>query len=630
MTMSRRLDGSSLGRNAVHAVYRASILAYLDHPNTLGVFTTTFQDLNHPKAHSIPLGVKRIGDYYDMQLKKGPSYRTNLLMINAAENMDSRGRQIDFVMSALRKNSGLNLSNTYKRNKYDEYFDELRCSKFILCPCGLGWDTYRMWEAFVMGAIPIVERYNRTDGWHRTMEGLPMLWVDTFEDKDLWTVDFLEAEYDRIVSVDAAEYRYEKLTIPYWKNFVESLLVLGKDGDEEEVTRMTKANNTGEDLDIEVLHTDTDSSAGLKQQQQQQQQEKSSEEKEKESKEKKEKSEESIALTSEQFSAIEVFLSKQSMDVCDDRKLKFNVSSMVGLIPDTYFVYFGGSSSPGKNLLGYGPKLTKTGTTSTVDGLKELFREKGNNNIKNQIDASSSSLLLNKGTIFFMATIRHPMDRILAGYHQVEVFLRMDWFGDTIEKFDLKWWNRYCIVETEEWKERDVRHRCTSVERKSDDVTRLKRYHAFLDDIRTIGFYDHHIMPMTYQMQITHHVVVSRNIYYFDTKSIPAVLGNISSIILDDNNKPHNTNNVVKMKRQDSNPWVIRWKELQSWAATSERDKNSDTTTDTTSNDNNNNSNDEVMVLAKGAIQKMCNLYKNDIDCLPYDVPECHSKKERE
>ena len=113
------------------------------------------------------------------------------------------------------------MKNTYYISTLDEYNDQLRRSKFIMCPSGLGWDTYRLWEALYFGTIPVVERYNRQDGWHRTLENLPIVWVETFEDLN---PEFLEREYEKIVTADFSKYNFEKLTIPYWKSFVESLL----------------------------------------------------------------------------------------------------------------------------------------------------------------------------------------------------------------------------------------------------------------------------------------------------------------------------------------------------------------------------------------------------------------------
>uniref|UniRef100_A0A7S2WDL7 RXYLT1 C-terminal domain-containing protein n=1 Tax=Eucampia antarctica TaxID=49252 RepID=A0A7S2WDL7_9STRA len=115
---------------------------------------------------------------------------------------------------------GYMLNNTYGMSK-DQYYDEMRKSKFIMCPSGLGWDTYRMWEAFYLGIIPVVEKYNRRDGWHKTMDGLPIVWVNTFEEG--LNPAFLESEYKRIVAAKE-QYKFEKLTVQYWKAFVESFL----------------------------------------------------------------------------------------------------------------------------------------------------------------------------------------------------------------------------------------------------------------------------------------------------------------------------------------------------------------------------------------------------------------------
>jgi hypothetical protein len=95
------------------------------------------------------------------------------------------------------------------------------CATLFFILKGLGWDTYRIWEALYLGVIPVMERYNRRDGWHRTMDGLPIVWVETFEqDLKPW---LLESEYERIVT-HSSKYNFEKLTIPYWKAFVESFL----------------------------------------------------------------------------------------------------------------------------------------------------------------------------------------------------------------------------------------------------------------------------------------------------------------------------------------------------------------------------------------------------------------------
>jgi len=40
---------------------------------------------------------------------------------------------------------------------FDEYLEDLANHKYVLCPCGNGWDCYRTLEAIYMGCVPILE-----------------------------------------------------------------------------------------------------------------------------------------------------------------------------------------------------------------------------------------------------------------------------------------------------------------------------------------------------------------------------------------------------------------------------------------------------------------------------------------
>jgi hypothetical protein len=90
-------------------------------------------------------------------------------------------------------------------------------SKFVLCPSGVGWDSFRIWEALSIGSIPIIEHYNRTDGWHRTLNNLPVLWVDHME---TLTRSDLEAFLEE---VGKKKYALEKLTRQWWIRFVHTI-----------------------------------------------------------------------------------------------------------------------------------------------------------------------------------------------------------------------------------------------------------------------------------------------------------------------------------------------------------------------------------------------------------------------
>jgi hypothetical protein len=195
---------------------KKDVMEYLNHDNVLAVITVQHQALRHPKVHSIPLGILNKHELL-FAMRRPLVNRSQLLMVNSSPT-ETRMPQIVSVLSAF---SDTGVVNSYGAS-LENYYKELQMSKFLLSPSGLGWDTYRIWEALYLGAIPVVERYGREDGWHRTLDALPVVWVESFQDPG-FNPNFLEKEYERIV--DCIEtYELEKLTKKYWKSFVESYL----------------------------------------------------------------------------------------------------------------------------------------------------------------------------------------------------------------------------------------------------------------------------------------------------------------------------------------------------------------------------------------------------------------------
>lgn len=234
------------------------IAVYLDHPNTRAVITTQFQAYDHPKVHSIPLGIhtkdqlkhilqslqetrastsnsnsKQIVPKGDrphqkeetesVAIQNEEQFKTNdsltirpqLLMVNCQQH----GMREASISKVIRNFNGT-VTNTFQNkgsHSYKTYLAELGHSKFVLSPGGMGLDCYRHWEALLMGAIPVLEHLNRTDGWYRTFSNLPVAWIDSY---DNLTPQFLEQEYERIIQ-QASTFRYEKLTKRYWIQMIQ-------------------------------------------------------------------------------------------------------------------------------------------------------------------------------------------------------------------------------------------------------------------------------------------------------------------------------------------------------------------------------------------------------------------------
>jgi hypothetical protein len=186
---------------------------YLNHTNLSAVFTVQHQFFDHPKVHSVPLGPlsNAIGALHANTTMPN---RMNILFLS---NLDYQHRPA----ITQRTISNFNGTVTNRYNDGSDYFELMMTSKFVLCPSGLGWDTHRAWEALVLGTIPIMETYYRKDGLYRSYANLPVLWVDHFDNV---TPELLNQEYPRILS-RAREYAFEKLTIQWWINLIDSYRV---------------------------------------------------------------------------------------------------------------------------------------------------------------------------------------------------------------------------------------------------------------------------------------------------------------------------------------------------------------------------------------------------------------------
>jgi hypothetical protein len=81
---------------------------------------------------------------------------------------------------------------------------------FVLSPWGNGLDCHRTWEALCLGCIPIV----KTSGLDALFQDLPV-WIV----RD-WTDVTLESMKQTVEEFKAKSFKYEKLTLTYWRNIL--------------------------------------------------------------------------------------------------------------------------------------------------------------------------------------------------------------------------------------------------------------------------------------------------------------------------------------------------------------------------------------------------------------------------
>lgn len=121
-------------------------------------------------------------------------------------------KAINAQVSAAFNYTVVNSYNTAGGQTVDHHFASAS-ARFVLCPSGLGFDTYRLWETLLIGSIPIVES---NAGFDRTYSNLPVLVVRNFGDV---TPQLLRRAYPCFVR-HAHLYNYRHLTESYWLDLV--------------------------------------------------------------------------------------------------------------------------------------------------------------------------------------------------------------------------------------------------------------------------------------------------------------------------------------------------------------------------------------------------------------------------
>ena len=82
--------------------------------------------------------------------------------------------QIEDIFNHTIKNS-YNPSSNGDGSKH--FYEQIAKAKFVLCPSGIGMDSFRIWESLMLGSIPIVES---NAGLDRTYSNLPVLVVANY------------------------------------------------------------------------------------------------------------------------------------------------------------------------------------------------------------------------------------------------------------------------------------------------------------------------------------------------------------------------------------------------------------------------------------------------------------------
>ena len=140
--------------------------------------------INHPVIERIPLGIlNKLREPKDLT-------RINRVYVNFETNIPER----EFMMEHLKANPSEFVLIEQKVD-IDQYYDNMERSKYILCPPGNAFDTYRRLEAIYMGSIPLVWDSRMSRGFeypHIRITGLNDLTSENLSEKvitclEIWT-----------------------------------------------------------------------------------------------------------------------------------------------------------------------------------------------------------------------------------------------------------------------------------------------------------------------------------------------------------------------------------------------------------------------------------------------------------
>lgn len=110
-------------------------------------------------------------------------------------------------------------SNDFTKNR-KIFYDRLFASSFVLAPPGYGPDTVRVWEAVLLGAIPVVKHYELDDLY----SDMPVLFVHEWEEIN---EDFLKQKYQEI---KAKNWDKSRAYFDFWLKKIQTYQVAVRSG----------------------------------------------------------------------------------------------------------------------------------------------------------------------------------------------------------------------------------------------------------------------------------------------------------------------------------------------------------------------------------------------------------------
>ena len=193
-------------------------LEYLSDKKILAWFSIHPCELSHPKLHHLPLGIIQNKEFYDDRINLNNYFtdlrnkkKEGLLFMNFTGGKKPPFKADREVVHHMFKNK--NYIVIGKKKEFHSYLEDMAHTKFALSPAGTGPDTYRTWEALLVGTIPIV----KTSQLDELYSNLPILIIKNWEEI---TEELLENTWKEYTT---KKFNIKKLFIEYWWKKIENI-----------------------------------------------------------------------------------------------------------------------------------------------------------------------------------------------------------------------------------------------------------------------------------------------------------------------------------------------------------------------------------------------------------------------
>jgi hypothetical protein len=190
-------------------------------PSCISHWYSTNVDYEDSKLTPIPLGVNDFTsfEYMNEEILNNYFYKDNNSLERIEKlylnfNFNTNRRERSNLFEFFSKKDWAVIEDPHKDP--EEYYEDIKKYKFVLCPWGNGYDTYRFWESLYLGAIPVTKTHNA----YKSFKNLPAIFIKNYKTLTIQGIN------------NKIDLRKEKLNINYWIK----LINLNKVKSEEEIT----------------------------------------------------------------------------------------------------------------------------------------------------------------------------------------------------------------------------------------------------------------------------------------------------------------------------------------------------------------------------------------------------------